>query len=260
MDHRKKKFLLSLAWLVVLATALILMVMCQAVRKGPASPKKEPWFPHRHHVKEQSLECLACHETVKESLSADDNNLPRVKVCLNCHEKGDGVCPVCDRPPESAVPGRFKGRNLIFSHAPHLKRDVSCGDCHGGIEDATKKTRESHIPAMKTCMGCHEENKCAKCHVDLQAKGFKPKTHDPFWPEMHALSTRKDQARCEACHAQSWCQECHQGDRRTSYHDAAFINSHGLEARLGPGRCDRCHKTNFCINCHARVPNPGGGH
>ncbi|MFC2173912.1 cytochrome c3 family protein [Acidobacteriota bacterium] len=250
---KRNDHLISAACLTLMLSALLPVLMC---RHGHAPPdyRLEPaWFPHQSHVAVQEMACEDCHGTIEASGSAGDNNLPAVEVCLNCHEPGQAPCTVCDGRPEAPVPGQYRDRNLVFSHEAHLGRGLECGGCHTGIENATGKEKRPFIPSMRRCLECHESRPCERCHTDMGARGFKPKTHDAFWHKAHGLATASEREDCSACHEPGWCQECHRGDIETRYHTKTFINVHGLEARITPGRCDACHQLNFCRNCHGAV-------
>ena len=60
---------------------------------------------------------------------------------------------------------------------------------------------------------------------------------------------------CAACHARSFCVDCHQG-QKSQYHPLNFVAQHGPESYSSDAQCTACHSTEaFCRTCHIRTGN-----
>ena len=85
----------------------------------------------------------------------------------------------------------------------------------------------------------------------------------------HGALARADLKRCQSCHKDQQCLDCHNGALRPEeVHGPGYIVVHPLEARNNPGRCASCHNpTTFCQDCHLSLragtgpasPAPGVG-
>lgn len=105
---------------------------------------------------------------------------------------------------------------------------------------------------------------CNSCH---KSEGVAP-THDSDWVRGHRLVAGRAGAKCNECHRQSWCLDCHQGggsgdrldvgnfgrDYKPKSHRSDFINLHPIKAKESPQQCLRCHDRTYCNECHSRFP------
>jgi len=158
-----------------------------------------------------------------------------------------------------------------FSHEVHKKifekENFQCLTCHTmdlGIENEedmdklTKLSDKSFFPGKETCHFCHYNpeagnigpGKCSICHFNLE--DIQPANHNFDWLSKHAVFAKSDMNKCENCHTQTFCQDCH--NRRDlptrRFHDRNYRFVHGIEARVNPSRCGNCHETSFCDKCH----------
>ena len=56
---------------------------------GPAAARDDPVeqpipFSHKHHVRDDGIDCRFCHATVERAASA---GMPTTQVCLTCHSQ-----------------------------------------------------------------------------------------------------------------------------------------------------------------------------
>ena len=91
--------------------------------------------------------------------------------------------------------------------------------------------------------------------VRVHAIGF-ARTHGP--------SAAAEALGCQGCHAQSFCKDCHVGEKigRRSYHEANFMTRHASSAYGRDVECSTCHNTAaFCRSCHqqAGLASQGNG-
>ncbi len=53
--------------------------------RGMQEPIEQPLqFDHRHHTRDEGIDCRYCHNTVDKSPAA---SIPQTQLCLNCHSQ-----------------------------------------------------------------------------------------------------------------------------------------------------------------------------
>jgi len=141
----------------------------------PAAEQPIP-FPHKTHIEKAMLKCTeTCHESVTKGPVA---GIPSVKTCMICH---DSIAT--DRPlimkitndyykkgidlPWQRVYGFTPEVHVRFNHAPHIRAQVDCTNCHGQVAQMTVAERKVDH-SMGFCVDCHRERKasndCLTCH------------------------------------------------------------------------------------------------
>jgi hypothetical protein len=147
---------------------------------APDQPIK---FSHRIHVKENSIECLFCHNSPEFSR---ESGVPTTNVCMICHNKiKTGVMTgqfeinkIIKSFEENKPIEWIKIHNLpdhvFFSHAQHVNiGKIGCETCHGDIQEM-HITKQYASLSMGWCVQCHresevqfEENKFYSKHIEL---------------------------------------------------------------------------------------------
>ena len=222
-------------------------------------------FSHRTHSG-AGVSCLECHAGIDRSRAVDRSVFVPMAACVRCHEDRavqDGGCRSC----HPGVDGSWKPP----SHDAHWEL------FHG---------RASRMPAVTTaqdCSLCHGPDlparSCESCHLSML-----PRDHTPFFRNTgHGILARFDRGRCQACHQEDACLQCHELTRPRS-HVPGFgepANQHCLSCHLGAGRnqngCYVCHQdgapshdlapvppptvpahetANACMTCHASIQPP----
>ncbi len=245
-------------------------------------------FSHKKHIVDNSVECTACHEAALTSKQASDNLLTTQATCGTCHDIQDTTqCSKCHF--ENATPIGFENppRDILFNHELHVSgQKLECTTCHTGLESTDYGTA-ANMPTMKTCNTCHNNlkvsNTCETCHRNFAM--MKPPDHrQSGFVRMHRNETRLGAltVECATCHAETFCQECHQGaglkafterDRTTdagpkrstqdspnqtvlqNVHGLNYRFTHGIDAKSRQTECASCHDAEtFCAECH----NAGG--
>jgi len=161
--------------LAVLAVAAICAPMIY-IRTGYASGQDDPVeqpveFDHRHHVRDNGIDCVYCHTTVETDAFA---GIPSTERCMGCHAQ------VWPDSPETAPlraswekhePLHWKRINALpdyvyFHHGVHVQAGIECARCHGEVRDMPRVTR-AHDLTMRFCMDCHraEQNSRAITHL-----------------------------------------------------------------------------------------------
>lgn len=124
------------------------------------APVQQPIpFSHKHHVRDDGLDCRFCHSTVETSASA---GLPTTEVCLTCHTQLFRNAPVLQPLHVSArdtTPIAWKRVHdlpdfVYFDHSIHVAKGVGCSSCHGRV-DQMPLTRRVASLEMQWCLDCH---------------------------------------------------------------------------------------------------------
>lgn len=116
-------------------------------------------FSHEHHVTELGLDCRYCHTTVETSSEA---GYPPTHTCMSCHSQIWTNSPLLEPVRQSYienVPLKWTVMNKVpdfvyFNHSIHIKRGVSCNNCHGAIQ-AAQMAYKANSFQMRWCLDCH---------------------------------------------------------------------------------------------------------
>ena len=239
--------------------SVITLLICGSILAGRYTgvellvPESDIIFAHADHV---DLECADCHTGIEESSAAQDQNLPSMDVCGDCHDvEAEEDCGTCHRNPEDPQASPRPERGVVFSHKDHLKRELECATCHGAVASSTESSPE-HMPLMHQCFSCLNGEKagdgCALCHDDHITLAD---IHPTEWRHQHGDRAALDREWCRQCHQEdNTCLDCHRGDNLTGYiHDLNYMYTHGLDAKSKRFDCARCHDNrSFCYACHER--------
>lgn len=127
---------------------------------GQNDPVPQPVeFDHRHHARDDGIDCLYCHSTATTSVTA---SVPSTDRCMGCHGQ---IWP--DSPLLAPVrasffsdtPIRWKRVHalpdfVLFDHASHVNKGVGCVTCHGRV-DLMPEVRQVAPLTMGWCIECH---------------------------------------------------------------------------------------------------------
>ena len=167
---------LSLAGLLIVVGSLIFTAILVArsnyVTRAHEYVEQPVQFSHRHHVKDDGIDCRYCHTSVETSPFA---GIPPTKACMNCHSQIWQTAPILE--PVRASFREDKPLHwtrvhdlpdfVFFNHSTHVNAKAACAECHGPVEQ--RETLSAEVTHnMKTCMACHlargASNKCHVCH------------------------------------------------------------------------------------------------
>lgn len=116
-------------------------------------------FDHRHHVRDDGIDCRYCHTTAETAPSA---GMPSTETCMNCHSQvwisSPTVRPVresyfADRPIEWRRVHDLPDF-VHFDHSVHVKKGVGCETCHGRVDQMAEVARAESL-RMSWCLDCH---------------------------------------------------------------------------------------------------------
>ncbi len=116
-------------------------------------------FDHRHHVRDDGIDCEYCHAWAARSAYA---GIPAVSVCMGCHSQVWTSSPeltalreayFADKP---VVWTRVNNlpRHVFFNHAIHVTKGVGCVTCHGRVDLMAQVEQEESL-LMQWCLDCH---------------------------------------------------------------------------------------------------------
>jgi hypothetical protein len=124
------------------------------------APVEQPLqFDHRHHTRDEGIDCRYCHNTVDKSPYA---SIPPTELCLNCHSQVWNKSPLLEPVRQSFIQGKpiiwnrvYKVPEFVyFNHAIHVNKGVGCVTCHGRVDKMAAVEKVSSL-TMSWCLDCH---------------------------------------------------------------------------------------------------------
>lgn len=118
-------------------------------------------FDHRHHVKDDGIDCLYCHENAERGPYA---GVPDTYRCMGCHAQiwNDSVTLAPLRASsETGQPIRWQRVHSLpdfvyFDHSIHVTRGVGCVTCHGKVDEMAAVYQDQPL-TMQWCVDCHRD-------------------------------------------------------------------------------------------------------
>jgi len=118
-------------------------------------------FSHAVHVEQLGMDCRYCHTTVTKSWFS---SIPSASTCMNCHNqvlKDDPRLALVRESATNGVPIHWVEIHMLpeyvyFNHAVHVRRGISCVECHGRI-DQMDEVRHAKSFTMEFCLNCHRD-------------------------------------------------------------------------------------------------------
>ncbi len=118
-------------------------------------------FDHRHHVVDDEIGCLYCHQDAERGPHA---GVPATDLCLNCHSQIWTDSPVLkivwqsdrERRPIAWQRVTFLPDFVYFNHAIHIDKGVGCETCHGRVDEMPRVYQVAPL-TMSWCLDCHRD-------------------------------------------------------------------------------------------------------
>jgi hypothetical protein len=122
-------------------------------------------FDHRHHVRDDGIDCRYCHENAERSNYA---GVPPTSRCMDCHAQvwtRAALLEPVRRSAAQALPIRWRRVHRLpdfvyFDHAAHTARGVGCASCHGRVDQMAKVVQQAPL-TMAWCLDCHRHPEAA---------------------------------------------------------------------------------------------------
>ncbi|HEX5658457.1 MAG TPA: cytochrome c3 family protein [Polyangiales bacterium] len=148
----------------VLATGTLLAAPLIYIRtpygNARAMPVEQPVeFDHRHHVRDNGIQCLYCHDGAESEQHA---GIPETSVCMGCH----GQVWTGSRLLAPVRASYFDDQSIAwrrvydlpdfvyFHHGVHVQHGIACARCHGAVEEMARPHRAVSLN-MDFCLDCH---------------------------------------------------------------------------------------------------------
>ena len=188
------------------------------------------------------------------------------------------------RPPVYATPADHRATEFVLTHGGVARAGAQrCAICHARESCETCHTGEGARDVLRQIPSAHEG---AAPGVQLQlvtpprapaappAGGFfsrllsrfaslgsrsdtthRVRVHPADFVRTHRAAAASGELQCASCHTQSFCSDCHVGERVTRrYHPANFLATHAPQAYGRETDCASCHSTEaFCRSCHRQA-------
>jgi hypothetical protein len=157
----RRGLLLVLFVIVGCPTALMLYVRTPYVT-GENYVRDQPVeFDHRHHTRDDGIECRYCHHEVERSRWA---GMPSTSLCMGCHSQiwnDSAQIEPLRRSYYSGTPLRWNRVHhlpdfVYFDHSIHVAKGVGCVTCHGRV-DQMPEVRQVRSLQMRWCLDCHRD-------------------------------------------------------------------------------------------------------
>ncbi len=185
----------------------LLLYVRSPLARGMQDPIEQPiQFDHRHHTRDEGIDCRFCHNTVDKSPHA---GLPSSQLCLSCHSQIWNQSPLLDPVRRSFIEGRpivWSKVNdvpdfVYFNHAIHVNKGVGCVTCHGRVDQMAAVEKAEPL-TMSFCLDCHK-NPAPKLRPleEVTSPTWRPEGDAAAVGEalalQHQVSTRTS---CTTCH------------------------------------------------------------
>jgi formamidopyrimidine-DNA glycosylase len=127
-----------------------------AVQMAPEQPIP---FSHKHHVKDDGIDCRYCHTSVENSAYA---GIPPTETCMSCHSQIWSNASVTEPIRQSWTTGKSIEWTRVhdlpdyvyFNHSIHLNKGMGCSTCHGQINEMALTWKVNTLN-MNWCISCH---------------------------------------------------------------------------------------------------------
>jgi len=210
---RPKHNTLAKLTLVVLAAGgagtlggLLLWVRSPTARNMEVPVEQPLQFDHRHHTRDEGIDCRYCHNTVDKSPFA---SIPPTQLCLNCHSQVWNKSPLLEPIRKSFIENKPMVWNRVykvpefvyFNHSIHVNKGVGCVTCHGRVDKMAAVEKVSSL-TMSWCLDCHRN----------PTKNIRPVdqvTNMTWVPEGDAVETTRLLAEKNEIHTRTSCTTCH---------------------------------------------------
>jgi hypothetical protein len=129
---------------------------------GQDDPELQPIaFDHRHHVRDDGIDCLYCHEDAERAAYA---GVPATERCMGCHNQiwndTRSIAPLVDSL-ATGRPIRWQRVHSLpdfvyFDHSIHVNRGIGCVSCHGRVDEMAAVHQVQRL-TMNWCLDCHRD-------------------------------------------------------------------------------------------------------
>lgn len=152
---------------VVIVLAASTLAVAYIIDRGPwmtsvrIAPEQPVEFSHKHHVKDDGIDCRYCHTSVETSGYA---GLPPTETCMTCHSQIWTTASVTEPIRQSWASGKSIEWTRVhdlpdfvyFNHSIHINKGIGCSTCHGQVNEMPL-TYKVNTLNMNWCLNCHRQ-------------------------------------------------------------------------------------------------------
>jgi len=174
-----------------------------SVRVAPAQPIP---FSHKHHVKDDGLDCRYCHTSVETSSFA---GLPPTETCMTCHSQIWANASVTQAIRDSWASGKSIEWTRVhdlpdfvyFNHSIHINKGIGCSACHGKVDEMPFMFKVNTLN-MNWCINCHRH---PDQYIRPRSEVFNvdyvyPSNQDELGPQLVKEYQVRSLTDCVTCH------------------------------------------------------------
>jgi hypothetical protein len=246
-------------------------------------------FNHRLHVG-RGMGCELCHGQVAMEALATRDDLPRMPLCLGCHDgkQATNRCSACHlTEPDGRLRTNLASAATVATGLLAGTRPLVPSGVLRGVDEHGPAFSRDHAQAGRDeryCLSCHKRSECVDCHGGV-VRPFD--IHPSDYVSLHGSDARRNTPDCSSCHrTQSFCVGCHQragvapdapggqlgaqarnpfgtGTQLKSFHPPGWVgdggapSGHSQQARRNIRTCVSCHREESCLACHSADPARG---
>jgi hypothetical protein len=176
-------------------------------RRGQFESVDQPVaFDHRHHVRDDGIDCAYCHSSAWRTSTA---GIPSTDLCMGCHSQVWNQSPMLEPVRRSYFSGKPIPWNRVhrlpdfvfFNHSIHVNKGVGCVTCHGRVDEMPAVYQTVSL-TMSWCLTCHrapEGNLRPRAEITNMA--WDPgRERGPIGRQVAAELAVRSVTNCTACH------------------------------------------------------------
>jgi hypothetical protein len=118
-------------------------------------------FDHRHHARDDGIDCMYCHDGAARAPYA---GIPATSRCMGCHSQIWTGSPELARVRASFFDGRpipwqrvsRLPKFVFFDHSIHVTKGIGCVECHGRVDTMSEVYAVKPL-SMAWCLDCHRD-------------------------------------------------------------------------------------------------------
>jgi hypothetical protein len=162
-------------------------------------------FDHRHHVKDDGIDCRFCHSAVEKTAYA---GIPSTELCMGCHNEVWQKSALLEPVRRSYFSGQPLPWNRVhklpdfvyFNHAIHVNKGVGCVTCHGRVDQMPLDYQVAPL-TMGWCLDCHRNPAPNLRPLDqITNMAWEPPSDPRFATELAQALGVRSLTYCTACH------------------------------------------------------------
>lgn len=163
-------------------------------------------FDHRHHVRDDGIDCLYCHNGARRSAFA---GVPATEVCMGCHNQIWNASILLEPVRQSYFGDRPIAWNRVhalpkhvqFNHSIHVNRGVGCVTCHGRVDLMPRVYKVAPL-TMGWCLDCHRgpESRLRPLDRITDMEWQPPGDAEAFGQQLARQYGTRKLTMCTACH------------------------------------------------------------